>query len=84
MTVDIDTYSANKRFIQEHFLAKYKDNPGRAVGSIAQITHVPCIVVAYYIGPVCDWHPDIIKTIKSLIDFYGYSEIKNKPEGAPL
>lgn len=84
MTIDIDTYSANKDFIQKHFLSRYQNDPSRAVGQLASVTHVPCIVVAYYIGPLCDWHPDLINTIKSLISFYGYTDIQNKPEGSPL
>lgn len=84
MTVNIDTYSANKKFIQDLFLNRYKDDPSRAISQISAVTFVPCIVVAYYIGEVSDWHPDVIKTIKSLISFYGYTRIDNKPEGAPL
>lgn len=84
MTVDLETYSVNKQLIIDHFLSRYPNDPSHAVGQIASFTFVPCIVVAYYIGPHCNWHPDLIKTIKVLIDFYGYTDIHNKPEGAPL
>lgn len=66
------------------FLSKYPNDPSRAIGQLAAVTGVPCIVIAYYIGPLCNWHPDLIKSIKSLVDFYGYSEIENKPEGSPI
>lgn len=84
MTLDCSKYEASRKTVENLFLSKFKDDPKRAVGMIASITFVPCIVVAYYIGPLCDWHPDLQASMKSLIDFYGYTEIENKPEGAPF
>lgn len=84
MTIDLETYSLSKKLVQDRYLDRYKGDPRRAITQISSGTMIPCIVIAYYIGPVCDWHPDLVSNIKSLIDFYGYTEILNKPEGSPL
>lgn len=85
MVVDINTYSINKAFIQEWFL---KNRNGESIGTIISLlacsTMCPCIVVAYWIGEVSNWHPDALLSIERLTEFYGYTEILNKPPGAPV
>lgn len=85
MKVDCNFAAANnKKAVQEWYLRDYADDPCHAISLIAASIHIPCIVVAYWIGEVCEWHPDVIKTIKSLKKNYGYTEVLNKPEGAPI
>jgi hypothetical protein len=85
MKIDCNFAAAqNKKHVQAWFLRDYKDRPGYAISLIAASIHVPCIIIAYWIGPVCDWHPEVIKAIENLTESYGYTEILNKPEGAPI
>ena len=84
MVIDLDTYAANKKYIQDHVLRHGKKDPGFAIAMVSAVTHVPVIVCAYWAGEVLDWPESIVKTIKGLIDFYSYSEIKNRPKNAPI
>jgi len=84
VTIDIGTYSANKTFAINWFNTKGGKDIKRSVGQLASMTFVPCIVIAYWLGEETNWHPDAVSSIKSLIDFYGYTEIKNKPAGSPI
>lgn len=84
MTIDIERYSINRKFIQDWYLVKGVDDPKRAIALLASMTSVPCIVVAYYIGEVSAWRPEVVQSIQTFIDFYGYTKIENKPEGAPI
>lgn len=82
MRIDLDKYSINKEFIQRWYLESGEPT-GYAVAMMAQATLVPCIVVAYYIGEVSGWTPELLRHIEVLKTFYGYTEIVNKPAGAP-
>lgn len=85
MELNIDSYKLNKRFVLQWYEKNKKDySPGQAVSVLAVSTMVPCIVIAYWIGEATDWHPEIIHSIQSLMKFYDYSGILNKPPGAPL
>lgn len=84
MRIDLETYSARREYIHSMYESKYKGDTNRAIGSLAAITMVPCIVIAFYLAEIEGFTPDLIKSINSLIDFYGYSEIQNKPENSPV
>lgn len=85
MKLDIATYSINRTFVQNWYLKnKDKDSPGHAISSLACSTMCPCIVIAYWIGEITDWCPEVLEAIDRLTKFYGYTEILNKPEGCPV
>ena len=84
MTIDLATYDVNKTFCINWFNTKGGKDIKRSVGQLASMTFVPCIVIAYWLGEATEWHPDAISSIKSLIDFYGYTDIQNKPPNAPI
>lgn len=84
MTIDLAIYDSNKDFVIGWFNTKGGKDIGRTVSIMASATHVPCIVIAYWLGEHTNWHPDSIISIKSLTDFYGYTDIQNKPPGAPI
>lgn len=84
MTIDIERYSVQKKFIQDLYLSRYVGEPSRAIGHIASATMVPAIVVASYIGEIDGWSEELTKSIKTLQDFYGYTTIENKPAGFPI
>lgn len=83
MTIDLSRYDINKKFIQNWFLTQGKGSVHNSVPILACSLLVPCIVVAFYIGEIDGWSPEILRKIEVLKDFYGYKEITNKPESYP-
>lgn len=84
MRIDIDTYSANKKFVIDWFHSKGGKDIGRTISVMASATMVPCIVIAYWLGEETNWDKIAIERIQGLIDFYGYTQIDNKPKGSPI
>lgn len=84
MKVDIDTYSKSKDFVISWFHSKGMKDIDYTIGTMSPITFVPCIVIAYWLGEETKWDPLCIEAVKRLVDFYGYTEILNKPEGSPI
>lgn len=85
MIVDIGIYSVNRDFVRNWYAKNEgKDSIGHAISALACSTMCPCIVIAYWIGEITNWHPEALQAIDRLTKFYGYTEIKNKPEGSPI
>lgn len=84
MTIDIAIYDINKDFIQDWYKNKSGGNITYAISMMASITMVPAIVVAYWVGEASDWDPVAVASIVRLKDFYGYTNVLNKPAGAPI
>lgn len=85
MQVNIDSYKLNKAFVSKWYEKNKRDySPSQAVSILSVSTMVPCIVIAYWIGEITGWPQEILHTIEVLMKFYGYTEILNKPEGAPI
>ena len=84
MKIDLNSYLLSKPFIQKWYLEKGGNDPKKAVSIMSSSTHIPAIVVAFYIGEVDGWSKEIMSTIKSLNNFYDYTEILNIPESCPL
>lgn len=85
MRVDVDSYKLNKPFVRQWYEKHKVDyTPSKSIAILAVSTMVPCIVIAYWIGEITNWPPEIICSIERLMLFYGYTEILNKPAGAPL
>jgi hypothetical protein len=83
MVADLDRYIVQKDVIQRWYL-RDKGDPSKLLSPIANATMVPCIVIAYYIGEIDGWSPEIRRSIESLMKFYGYTEIQNKPDNCPI
>lgn len=84
MTIDLNTYDANKKFIQDWAVTKGANDPSAAIAMVASITFVPAIVCAYWIGEATGWPESVLHSIKVITDFYGYTEIVNKPQSCPI
>lgn len=84
MHVDIALYEKSKHHAIDWYVSKGGGDISRTIGMVSSFTMVPAIVVAYWLGEHTNWHPDAVRSIRRLQDFYDYSEILNKPPGAPL
>lgn len=84
MKIDLEAYSANKKFIMDWAVNKGGNDPAGQISILASITFVPAIVCAYWIGEATGYPDKVQQHIKSIIDFYGYTEIENKPPNAPF
>lgn len=84
MTIDIARYERNRNFVLGWFNTKGGKDINRTISMMAQATGVPCIVIAYWLGPETNWDQKVIDSIVRLKDFYGYSDIQGKPPGAPI
>ena len=83
MTIDLDAYDANKKFVLDWFNTRGNRDISNTISTMGFSTMTPCIVIAFWLGPETNWDPNLINTIKSLTRFYGYTDIRNKPEGCP-
>lgn len=84
MHIDLGAYEGSKNLIVNWLSGRDPKDLMHNISKIAVSTHCPCIVVAYFAGDALGWTEELVKHIKSLIEFYGYSEIANKPEGSPI
>lgn len=84
MREDFAKYSRErKEFVQRWTLENTHVDRSSIISIMAQSSACPCIIVAYWIGEVLDWPEDIKKSVDRLIEFYGYTELLNKPKGSP-
>jgi hypothetical protein len=83
MHIDVGAYEASKRTIVNWLSNRDPKDRSADISMIAVTTGCPCIVVAYYAGEAFGWTEEIKKYIQKLVDFYGYTDISNKPEGSP-
>ena len=83
MTIDLNNYSELlKVAVQRHFLNR-TDEAKKRILEISGPFAVPCIAIVFWCGEVSNW-PDYLKiSHDSLMEFYGYEKIVNKPENCP-
>lgn len=83
MYIDLETYSASKRAVITWLSTRNREDLLSDISMASTFTFCPCIVVAYYAGEAFGFTEGLKKYIENLKDFYGYTEILNKPEGSP-
>jgi hypothetical protein len=83
MREDLGRYSNElKNNVQRLFLSKEQEDREKIL-AISDPFKVPCIIIAYWCGEVSGYPDYLKKSVDSLMKFYGYTEILNKPEGCP-
>lgn len=84
MRVDLNYGAAlNKKIVQEWWQRSGKDDPNTAISIMANATNVQCINIAFWIAEVENYPDWLKKTVDTLIEFYGYTEVINKAQGCP-
>lgn len=83
MKIDLNHYVLSKKFIQETFINKHKDDPAFAISFMSAVTHVPIIVASFFVSEVDGWSEKTIEIINNIIKFYDYKEIMGIPENFP-
>lgn len=85
MTEDYAKYSEARK---ESVAAWYRENGERnglslSISIQAHTTGCPSIIVAHWLGEEFGWSDELLRIINVIMKYYGYTEIKNKPIGAP-
>jgi hypothetical protein len=83
MIEDLNVYKIQKSHAQRWFLNKGNGDIDKAISALAIITSCPCIVVAYWIGEVAGWPPEVKEAIDRFKKFYHYEKILNIPDSCP-
>lgn len=83
MRIDISIYEAQKSAALDYFNSKGRD-VHKTISHMASYRFVPCIATAYWLGPETQWSPEVLMAIQMFVDFYGYTQVDGKPEGAPF
>lgn len=83
MKIDINKYRSSKEIVQRWYLTKGNDDLNQAIPTAACFTGIPCLVIIFYLADILGWDDFLVDRANSLIDFYGYTEILNKPDGCP-
>jgi hypothetical protein len=84
VVVNLDYYKTNKQFVVDWFLGHKEMDINAIISSMAVSTSCPCIVVAYWVAEVNGYTPEVLHTIQSLKDFYGYDKIVGVPDSCPI
>lgn len=77
-------YEGRKEFVLNWFRKQGRNDIRYTSANLSSGTMIPIIVIAYWIGEELNWTPESIKYIQGIKDFYGYTEIENKPVNAPV
>jgi len=82
--IDIASYDASKRVIENWLHEREITSYSEACSMLAVFSFVPVIAVAFYVGEIRNWPPEIESIVKRLKDFYGYTEIAGIPKSCPF
>jgi hypothetical protein len=83
MKEDLARFSGDvKKSIQNTFLARDEEGKKKIL-DVADAYKVPCVIIVFWCGEVSGWPDYLKKSLDSLIKFYGYTEIRHKPDGCP-
>lgn len=83
MIEDLGRFSNDvKLSVQKVFLSR-DDEGKKKILDIADPYKVPCVIIVFWCGEISGWPDYLKKSLDSLTKFYGYAEIRNKPEGCP-
>ncbi len=85
MTIDLNTYAVNRRYIQDWYRnSDVRDEDlCKSIAEWSASLSCPCIALAFYVGELNGYVPVIRAQIDRLIVLYGYSEILNQLPGSP-
>lgn len=80
MKIDLDLYRSNVGFIRHYFSENQTESKELYIGLLATATSVPCIVIAYYIGEMYGFTPELSESIAVITKFYGYEPLEKETE----
>lgn len=79
----LDISPEHKTYSIRWYQEKQVENLSLAVSLIANMSSVPCIIVAYWLGELLDYPESLKTTVDRLMKFYAYTEILGKPVNCP-
>lgn len=85
MTIDLNNYTINKKYVLEWFRSN-RDNVSLndSISLMAVATHCPCIAVEFFLAEEIGFTEELIKYIASDMKSYCYPTILNQPANSPF
>lgn len=83
LSVDLELYWRQKEPSQKWFYTLGKKDIGYTISTLSSSTFVPAIILAIWIGELEGFDEKMVTKIKTLIDFYDYSEVLGVPDNWP-
>ena len=85
MIEDLNKFSlARKASVQNWYTnLGYLNGDDKAVAMAAVFSGCPNVVVTYWIAEVAGWNEVLTKHLRSVVNYYGYTDIFNTPENSP-
>ena len=81
--MNLDHYKHSKKDLIELVLKQNNRNILQAISLVSVCTHVPVVVVLFFVGEELNWPEDILKNIELIKKFYSYKNIGGIPESFP-
>ncbi len=83
MTLDLNTYSINRPYIQQWYRESVDKDISNAVSILASATQTPCIALCFYLAEDIGYNEEIVKIMDRLVQFYDYKHILNQQPDSP-
>jgi hypothetical protein len=83
MKVNLDHFIMAKEGLQRTFVAQNDRDMERAISVVSASTHVPVIVVAFYVGEFLGWPQEVLEIIGRLKKSCRCTEVLGIPESFP-
>lgn len=81
--VDLRSYHRQKQISIEWYYTKGRQDAGYTIGTLSCYTHIPSVIVALWLGEEIGFNDEIVRKIKTLVNFYGYDTLLGAPENLP-
>lgn len=83
ISIDVGIYWRQKQPTLDWHKQNARGDINYTISSMAPGTHLPCIIIACWLGEEYGFDEQLIRKIKSLIKFYGYRQILGIPSNWP-
>jgi hypothetical protein len=83
MRVDLEHFQLVKVGLQRTFVAQNDRDVERAISVVSASTHVPVIVVAFFVGELLGWSDEVVEIIGRLKKSCNCTEVLGIPTDFP-
>ena len=84
MTIDLNKYAINKKFIQDYHRQHPEIEIRFLIAMRATVIHCPNICLCFFLALDIGFTPELVETIQYLIKTYDYKKILGQPKNSPF